>query len=149
MQHYGEKKEGLKTKQIIEQVRIQHGVHINYKHAWRVREEAQYLVRGTPEHSYYNLSKWLYKVTEKNLGSLTYLKVDAAGKFKYTFLAFGPSIRRFSLMRRVIVVRWYNSEGKIQGDFIGSFCSRWGLSSICSRLSSSRLRNCRLLDMVL
>ncbi|CAN7060555.1 unnamed protein product [Brassica oleracea var. botrytis] len=102
--NYGEKKEGLKPKQIIEQVRILHGVHINYKQAWRVKEEAQFLVRGTPEDSYYNLSRWLYKVTETNPGSLTYQQVDAAGKFKYAFVAFGPSIRGFSLMRKVIAV---------------------------------------------
>ncbi|CAN7074123.1 unnamed protein product [Brassica oleracea var. botrytis] len=108
--NYGEKKEGLKLKQIIEQVRILHGVHINYKQAWRVKEEAQFLVRGTPEDSYYNLSRWLYKVTETNPGSLTYQQVDAAGKFKYAFVAFGPSIRGFSLMRKVIAVDVVDAE---------------------------------------
>ncbi|CAN6812229.1 unnamed protein product, partial [Brassica oleracea] len=100
--NYGENKEGLKPKQIIEQVRILHGVHINYKQAWRVKEEAQLLVRRTLEDNYYNLSWWLYKVTETNPGSLTYQQVDAAGKFKYAFVAFGPSIKGFSLMRKVI-----------------------------------------------
>ncbi|CAN7126300.1 unnamed protein product, partial [Brassica rapa subsp. narinosa] len=38
--------------------------------------------------SYYNLSRWLYKITETNPGSLTYQHVDAAGKFKYAFVAF-------------------------------------------------------------
>ncbi|CAN7120125.1 unnamed protein product [Brassica rapa subsp. narinosa] len=108
--NYGEKTEGLKPKQIIEQVRMLHGVHINYKQAWRVREEAQILVRGTPEDSYYNLSRWLYKITETNPGSLTYQHVDAAGKFKYAFVAFGPSIRGFSLMRRVIAVDVVDAE---------------------------------------
>ncbi|XP_013615593.1 PREDICTED: uncharacterized protein LOC106321929 [Brassica oleracea var. oleracea] len=102
--NYGEKKEGLKPKQIIEQVRILHGVHINYKQAWRGKEEAQFLVRGTSEDSYYNLFRRLYKATETNPGSLTYQQVDAAGKFKYAFVAFGPSIRGFSLMRKVIAV---------------------------------------------
>ncbi|CAN7073840.1 unnamed protein product [Brassica oleracea var. botrytis] len=108
--NYGEKKEGLKPKQIIEHVRILHGVHINYKQAWRVKEEAQFLVRGTPEDSYYNLSRWLYKLTETNPGSLTYQQVDAAGKFKYAFVAFGPSIRGFSLMRKVIAVDVVDAE---------------------------------------
>lgn len=43
------------------------------------KKEAQILVRGTFEDSYYNLSKWLYKFNEKNSGSLTFLEVDAAG----------------------------------------------------------------------
>ncbi|CAN6863308.1 unnamed protein product [Brassica oleracea] len=110
LQQLWRKKEGLKPKQIIEQVRMLHGVHINYKQAWRVREEAQILVRGTPEDIYYNLSRWLYKITETNPGSLTYQHVDAAGKFKYAFVAFGPSIRGFSLMRRVIAVDVVDAE---------------------------------------
>ncbi|CAN6840061.1 unnamed protein product [Brassica oleracea] len=119
--NYGENKEGLKPKQIIEQVRILHGVHINYKQAWRVKEEAQFLVRGTPEDSYYNLSRWLYKVTETNPGSLTYQQVDAAGKFKYAFVAFGPSIRGFSLMRKVITVDDTFLKGKFNGILLAAY----------------------------
>ncbi|CAN6845514.1 unnamed protein product [Brassica oleracea] len=123
--NYGEKKEGLKPKQIIEQVRMLHGVHINYKQAWRVREEAQILVRGTPEDRYYNLSRWLYKITETNHGSLTYQHVDAAGKFKYAFVAFGPSIRGFSLMRRVIAVDGTFLKGKFNGTLLAA-CAQDG-----------------------
>ncbi|XP_048637589.1 uncharacterized protein LOC106409502 [Brassica napus] len=123
--NYGEKKEGLKPKQIIEQVRMLHGVHINYKQAWRVRGEAQILVRGTPEDSYYNLSRWLYKITETNPGSLTYQHVDAAGKFKYAFVAFGPSIRGFSLMRRVIAVDGTFLKGKFNGTLLAA-CAQDG-----------------------
>ncbi|XP_048624065.1 uncharacterized protein LOC106427815 [Brassica napus] len=120
LQQLWRKKEGLKPKQIIEQVRMLHGVHINYKQAWRVREEAQILVRGTPEDIYYNLSRWLYKITETNPGSLTYQHVDAAGKFKYAFVAFGPSIRGFSLMRRVIAVDGTFLKGKFNGTLLAA-----------------------------
>ncbi|CAN6915924.1 unnamed protein product [Brassica oleracea] len=123
--NYGEKKEGLKPKQIIEQVRILHGVHINYKQAWRVKEEAQFLVRGTPEDSYYNLFRRLYKVTETNPGSLTYQQVDAAGKFKYAFVAFGLSIRGFSLMRKVIAVDGTFLKGKFNGTLLAA-CAQDG-----------------------
>ncbi|CAN6908884.1 unnamed protein product [Brassica oleracea] len=123
--NYGEKREGLKPKQIIEHVRILHGVHINYKQAWRVKEEAQFLVRGTPEDIYYNLSRWLYKVTETNPGSLTYQQVDAAGKFKYAFVAFGPSIRGFSLMRKVIAVDGTFLKGKFNGTLLAA-CAQDG-----------------------
>ncbi|CAN7007975.1 unnamed protein product [Brassica oleracea var. botrytis] len=123
--NYGEKKECLKPKEIIEHVRILHGVHINYKQAWRVKEEAQFLVRGTPEDSYYNLSRWLYKVTETNPGSLTYQQVDAAGKFKYAFVAFGPSIKGFSLMRKVIAVDGTFLKGKFNGTLLAA-CAQDG-----------------------
>ncbi|XP_033138752.1 uncharacterized protein LOC117129297 [Brassica rapa] len=84
--NYGEKKEGLKPKQIIEQVRMLH---------------------------------------ETNPGSLTYQHVDAAGKFKYAFVAFGPSIRGFSLMRRVIAVDGTFLKGKFNGTLLAA-CAQDG-----------------------
>ena len=90
-----------------------------------MREEAQFLVRGTPEDSYYNLSRWLCKAKEKNPGSITYLKMDAAGKFKYTFLAFGPSLRGFLLMRRVIAVDGTFLKGKFKGTLLAA-CAQDG-----------------------
>ncbi|KAL0715629.1 hypothetical protein Bca4012_064951 [Brassica carinata] len=80
--NYGEKKEGLKPKQIMEQVRML-GVHINYKQAWRVREEAQFLVRGTPEVSYYNLSRGFSLMKRAIAVDGTFLK----GKFNGTLVA--------------------------------------------------------------
>ncbi|CAA7021357.1 unnamed protein product [Microthlaspi erraticum] len=47
--NYGEKKDGLKPRQIMEQVRKEHGIEIKYKMAWRIKEQAQNLMRGTPE----------------------------------------------------------------------------------------------------
>uniref|UniRef100_A0A1J3IMA2 Transposase MuDR plant domain-containing protein n=1 Tax=Noccaea caerulescens TaxID=107243 RepID=A0A1J3IMA2_NOCCA len=47
--NYGEKKDGLKPKQIIEQVKKEHGIEIKYKQAWRIKEQAQNLMRGTPD----------------------------------------------------------------------------------------------------
>ncbi|XP_009102953.1 uncharacterized protein LOC103829047 [Brassica rapa] len=46
---YGENKDGLKPKQIMEQVRKEHGLQIKYKQAWRVKEYAQNLMRGIPD----------------------------------------------------------------------------------------------------
>ncbi|KAL1222206.1 hypothetical protein V5N11_026725 [Cardamine amara subsp. amara] len=64
---YHEKNYGLKAKQIIDLVRMNHGVQIKYKKAWRTKEIDESLVRGTPEDSYHNLAKWLFKVQEKNI----------------------------------------------------------------------------------
>ncbi|XP_024014440.1 uncharacterized protein LOC112088402 [Eutrema salsugineum] len=119
--NYGEKKCGLNPKQILEQVRRDHGVHIGYKQACRVKEFAQDLIRGTPEDSYQNLSKWMFKVHEKNPGSKVYLEMDPNGnKFKYSFVAFGQSIRGFELMRRVIAVDGTFLKGKFKGTLLGA-----------------------------
>ncbi|CAH8349596.1 unnamed protein product [Eruca vesicaria subsp. sativa] len=43
----GEGKDGLKPKQIIEQVRKEHGIEITYGKAWRAKEQVENLMRGT------------------------------------------------------------------------------------------------------
>ncbi|XP_010424266.1 PREDICTED: uncharacterized protein LOC104709329 [Camelina sativa] len=100
--HFAEKKAGLKPKQIIERVRLDHGVHIKYKKAWRAKEAAQILVRGTPEDIYHNIAKWLFMAKERNPGSVVYLERDSGTKFKYVFIAFGPSIRGFDLLKECL-----------------------------------------------
>ncbi|XP_024010579.1 uncharacterized protein LOC112085994 [Eutrema salsugineum] len=75
----------------MEQVRLDHDVHIGYKQAWKIKEFAQDLIRGTPEDSYQNLSKWLFKVTEKNHGSKGILLGASAQNGDYSLypLVFG------------------------------------------------------------
>ncbi|XP_023643347.1 uncharacterized protein LOC111831935 [Capsella rubella] len=117
--HYGEKKAGLKPKQILERVRMSYSVHINYKKAWRVKEAAELLVRGTPEDSYHNIAKWLFMTKEKNPGSVLYLDVDPlSNKFRYVFVAYGQSLRGFALMRRVIAVDGTFLKAKFKGTLL-------------------------------
>ena len=51
--------------------------------------------------------------------------MDAAGKFKYAFVAFGPSIRGFSLMRKVIAVDGTFLKGKFNGTLLAA-CAQDG-----------------------
>ncbi|XP_024005012.1 uncharacterized protein LOC112082145 [Eutrema salsugineum] len=116
--NYGEKKYGLNPKQIMEQVRLDHGVHIRYKQAWK--RVCSGFDQRTHKDSYKNLSKWLFKVNEKNPGSKVYLEMDPKGKkFKYSFFAFGQSIRGFELMRRVIAVGGTFLKGNFKGTLLG------------------------------
>ncbi|XP_010468295.2 PREDICTED: uncharacterized protein LOC104748331 [Camelina sativa] len=118
--NYGEKKFGLKPKQIMELARKDHGVYIPYKKAWRAKEEGQNLVRGTAEDSYLHLAKWLYMAREKNPGTVAYLELDPMKNFKYVFISFGQSIRGFSLMRRVIAVDGTFLKGKYKGTLLAA-----------------------------
>ncbi|KAL1225070.1 Protein FAR1-RELATED SEQUENCE 8 [Cardamine amara subsp. amara] len=117
---YHEKKDGLKAKQIIDLVRMNHGVQIKYKKAWRTKEIDESLVRGTPEDSYHNLAKWLFKVQEKNIGSKVFLEIDKNTKVKYAFVAFGQSLRGFQHMRRVIAIDGTFLKSKFKGILLGA-----------------------------
>ncbi|XP_024014702.1 uncharacterized protein LOC112088545 [Eutrema salsugineum] len=118
--NYREKKYGLNPKQIEEKVRLDHGVHIGYKQAWRVKEFAQDLIRGTPEDSYQKISKWLFKVNEKNPRSKVYVEMNPKGGKKYRLLVFGQSIRGFELMRRVIAMDGTFLKGNFKGTLLGA-----------------------------
>lgn len=83
---------------------------------WRAKEQVQNLIRKTSGDSYYNLSKWLFMVEEKNTGPSVYWD----GKFKYAFVVFGPSIMGFALMRRVIVVDGTFSKWKFKRFLLGA-----------------------------
>ena len=78
------------------------GAKISYWKAWKGRKIAAYLKRGSPEQSFGLLPQYLYMVKKINPGSITHLQVDENNTFKYLFLAFGPSIRGLSCMRKVL-----------------------------------------------
>ncbi|KAL0701536.1 hypothetical protein Bca4012_057658 [Brassica carinata] len=113
--HYERGKIGLKPKQIMENARNDHGVVISYSKAWRCQEHAQDLARGTPDDSFEALPSWFHMLKEKNPGSVTFIEVDYMGKFKYAFLSFGPSIRGFKLMRKVISIDGAHLKLKYKG----------------------------------
>ena len=96
----------------MELVRREHGVQLQYKKAWRTKEEAQILARGTPKDSYFNLVKWLFLAQEKNSGTVAYLEMDAKKKIQIRVYCIWQSIRGFALMRRVIAVDGTFLKGK-------------------------------------
>ncbi|KAH9751900.1 SWIM-type domain-containing protein [Citrus sinensis] len=84
------------------------GYEISYHKAWKAREFAMEMVRGTPAHSYHLLLSYMAMVEKKNLGSRTFIEKeenDSANNFKYCFMAIGSSLRGFtSCIRPVIAV---------------------------------------------
>ncbi|XP_033142881.1 uncharacterized protein LOC117132524 [Brassica rapa] len=118
--HYEGGKIGLKPKQIMEKARNDHGVVITYSKAWRSQEHGQDIARGTPDDSYEALPSWFHMIKEKNPGSVTFIEVDAVGKFKYAFLSLGPSIRGFKLMRKVLSVDGAHLKSKYKGTLLAA-----------------------------
>lgn len=111
---------GLKPKQIIDKARDDHGVVISYSKAWRCQEHAQDLARGTPDDSFEALPSWFHMFKEKNPGSVTFIEVDSVGKFKYAFLSFGPTIRGFKLMRKVLSIDGAHLKSKYKGTLLAA-----------------------------
>ncbi|KAL0742612.1 hypothetical protein Bca4012_084125 [Brassica carinata] len=89
---------------VRQEARNDHGVVISYSKAWRCQEHSQGLARGTPDDSFEALPSCFHMLKEKNPGYVTFIEVDSVEKFKYAFLSFGPSIRGFKLMKKVLSI---------------------------------------------
>ena len=78
---------------------------ITYLTAWRSKEHALVLIRGTPEGSYKLLPAYCHILEQQNPGTVTHLEIDDCKHFKYFFMSLGPCIRGFqSSIRSVIAV---------------------------------------------
>ncbi|XP_030483701.2 uncharacterized protein LOC115700272 [Cannabis sativa] len=78
-------------------------IQISYKKAWRCREKALHLVRGTPEGSYSKLPYYMHILQLRNPSSIMNFVVKD-GRFKYCFFLLGPCRRGFRFCRPVVCV---------------------------------------------
>ena len=72
MHKYETAKEGPRSNDIIQYMRMVHGVEISYSLAWDAREYAINAVKGIPEKGYEKIPKYLHMMKEANPGSHTF-----------------------------------------------------------------------------
>ena len=112
-----------RPKDIQADIREQFGVQITYTNAWRARERALRLIRGTPEDSFRLLPAYSYVLQQNNPGTVTHLETDADNHFKYFFMALEPCIRGFnSLIRPVVAVDGTFLKGSYLGTMFVAVC---------------------------
>ncbi|XP_062103771.1 uncharacterized protein LOC133814881 [Humulus lupulus] len=81
-----------RPRQIIRDMRDEHGVGVTYNNAWRAKTLAADGVRGSNEESYGLLPSYLYMLQLANPGTITRVCKDEENRFKYMFIAFGASL---------------------------------------------------------
>lgn len=91
-------------KHLMGLVQRKFGVPPSYSTCWRGRNEAVNELRGDPEEGYKQLYSYLYMLEKANLGTITDVKLDEEGRFKYVFIALGACIEGFESMRKVLIV---------------------------------------------
>ncbi|XP_010523364.1 PREDICTED: uncharacterized protein LOC104801724 [Tarenaya hassleriana] len=111
-----------KAKDVVNEMRVDRGLKMSYWQAWKARENAVEMVRGCPKNSYKLLPSYLVLIKEANPGTVTEYLVDDDGSFKYAFLALGPCLTEFSVMRKVIVVDCTFLTGKFKGALLSAIC---------------------------
>ncbi|XP_073152970.1 uncharacterized protein [Henckelia pumila] len=108
---------------IIGDIRREFGINLSYRKAWKSKEHALELIRGSPEDGYGNLASYCYILEKNNPGTTTYIQTDQGDRFLYFFLSLGPSIRGFhSSMRPVICVDGTFLKCKYKGTLIIATC---------------------------
>jgi hypothetical protein len=101
---------------IIDDMKKQCGMTLGYNKAWRAREIALGLARGSPDESFTILPSYCHMLEMKNPGMVTFIDIDALNRFKYFFMALGPSIEGFkSCIRPVVAVDGTFLKCKHQG----------------------------------
>ncbi|CAL9025821.1 unnamed protein product, partial [Prunus brigantina] len=108
---------------IMEDMRKDMGVSISYVKAWRAREHALELVRGSPEESYAILPSYCAMLEAKNPGTITHIETDSNNHFMYFFMSLGPCIRGFrTVIRPVIALDGTFLKGKYRGTLFVATC---------------------------
>ncbi|KAK9177329.1 hypothetical protein WN944_029350 [Citrus x changshan-huyou] len=119
----GNDSDGFMERQLFSSKEQQYGYDISYHKAWRARECAMQIVRGSPEESYKLLLQYIAMFEKKNLRTRTFLEVDDTNHFKYFSMAIGSSLRRFSSsIRPVIAVDGTFVNGKYKGTMFIATC---------------------------
>ena len=70
---------------IIDDMKKQCRMTLVYNKAWRAREVALGLARGSPEESFAILPSYCHMLEMNNPGTVTFVDTDALNRFKYFF----------------------------------------------------------------
>ncbi|XP_019251172.1 PREDICTED: uncharacterized protein LOC109230098 [Nicotiana attenuata] len=89
---------------IIEDIQKQHGIEVSYMKAWRAKEVAMAMIRGSPSDSYKELPKYFYMLGQTNLGTVTKLHKSEDGCFLYAYVSLYVSINGWEHYRPIMVV---------------------------------------------
>ncbi|XP_070018818.1 uncharacterized protein [Nicotiana sylvestris] len=89
---------------IIEYIQKQHGIEVSYMKAWRAKEIAMAMIRGSPSDSYKELPKYFYMLEQTNPGSVTKLHKSEDECFLYAYVSLYASIKGWEHCRPIMVV---------------------------------------------
>lgn len=110
---------GPRPREIRQVMRGDHAVNISYWKAWRSREVAVDIAKGSCGASYQSLPAYLERLVAANPGTIGHIHTeyveDVGHRFKYMFLAMGACVKGFQHMRKVVVIDGTHLKGKYAG----------------------------------
>ena len=113
----------IRPKDIVFEMREQHGIHLSYNKAYRSKEHALSQVFGDPWESFQRLPSYFYVLEQANPGTVTKIKTDSRNRLKYAFMAVGASIEGFnSVIRPVICIDATHLKARTRGVLLVAVC---------------------------
>lgn len=109
-----------KPKEILQDIRQEHGVAVSYMQAWRGKERSMAALYGTLEEGYRLLPAYLEQIKKTNPGSITsVLASDQDNSFHRLFVSFHASIYGFiNACRPFLELDRANLKGKYLGSLL-------------------------------
>ncbi|KAK2661570.1 hypothetical protein Ddye_000144 [Dipteronia dyeriana] len=93
----------LKPKDIMVEMQVEHGLHLLYSKAWRVKDHAEASVFGPPEESFKQLPAYCHRLEEVNPETITALKKNVTNQFEYMSIAHAASLHGFCTVNRLVI----------------------------------------------
>ncbi|KAK6151822.1 hypothetical protein DH2020_014457 [Rehmannia glutinosa] len=114
---------------IIRDMKDEHGISLDYKKAWRLKEKALEVIRGRSDESYQKLLAYLYMLEKTNPRSIIEIVRKEDDTFLFLFMAISASIKGWRHCRHVIVVDGTFLKASYGGTLL-SACTQDGNGSI-------------------
>ncbi|KAK3212880.1 hypothetical protein Dsin_017586 [Dipteronia sinensis] len=113
----------IRPKDIVSEMREQHGIHHSYNKTYRSKVHALNQVFGDPWESFQRLPAYFYVLEQSNPRTVIKIKIDSKNWFKYGFMAIGASIEGFnSIIRPVIYIDATHLKARTMGVLLVSVC---------------------------
>jgi hypothetical protein len=110
----------IKPKEILQDIRDQHGVAVSYMQAWRGKERSMATVHGTLEDGYRHLPAYCEQIGKTNPGSVAVYKGSGMdNSFQRLFVSFHASIYGFlNACRPLLEIDKIELKGKYLGTLL-------------------------------
>ncbi|XP_047249995.1 uncharacterized protein LOC124885792 [Capsicum annuum] len=105
---------------IIEDIKMELGLDIDYMKAWQAKECALKILKGRPTDRYKKMPTYVYMLNSVYLNSHIRMHKSPANQFMYLFVTLQPFIREFGYCRPVVVVDGSHMRGPYQGTFVSA-----------------------------
>ncbi|KAM3326087.1 hypothetical protein P3S67_001213 [Capsicum chacoense] len=105
---------------IIEDIKRELGLDIDYMKAWRTKKSALKMLRGRPADGYKKMPTYVYMLNSVYPNSHIRMHKASDNQLMYLFVALQPFIRGFEYCRPVVVVDDSHMRGPYQGTFVSA-----------------------------